>query len=216
MTEILKVGIWIRVSTDRQVRDECPEHHGQRARYYIDAKGWELVKIYRLDVEFSIGLGNLCAEEETSGSISAASPRLFFHRNSHKSAQKNYPHAPQTIGEHIRKKRIDCGLTQAELGKILKVSSDCITFWENNRSEPQIKYYPRINKFLSYHPIIFDETNFRERLRKYRHYNGASFRQMGLLLKVDASTVRAWELGHNKPSQEKVKELNTMLTHNNR
>lgn len=48
-TEILKVGVWIRVSTDRQVRDESPEHHEQRARYFIDAKGWELVKIYRLD-----------------------------------------------------------------------------------------------------------------------------------------------------------------------
>lgn len=121
----------------------------------------------------------------------------------HKSeAQINYFPA-QTIGEHLRKKRIDCGLTQAELGKILKVSLDSITFWENNRSEPQIKYYPRITEFLGYDPIIFDETYFRERLRKYRYQNGASYRKMGLLLQVDASTVRAWEMGYNEPSQEK-------------
>ncbi len=27
-----KIGIWIRVSTDYQVKDESPEHHEQRAR----------------------------------------------------------------------------------------------------------------------------------------------------------------------------------------
>lgn len=49
MTEPIKVGIWIRVSTDKQVRDESPEHHEERAKHYIYAKGWKLTKIYRLD-----------------------------------------------------------------------------------------------------------------------------------------------------------------------
>lgn len=49
MTETLKIGIWIRVSTDKQVRGESPEHHEQRAKHYIDSKGWQLTKIYRLD-----------------------------------------------------------------------------------------------------------------------------------------------------------------------
>ncbi|MEP7108683.1 MAG: recombinase family protein [Ferruginibacter sp.] len=43
------VGIWIRVSTDMQVQDESPEHHEKRARNYADAKGWNVVTIYRLD-----------------------------------------------------------------------------------------------------------------------------------------------------------------------
>jgi site-specific DNA recombinase len=37
-----RVGIWIRVSTDFQVKDESPEHHGQRARYYIKSKDWHV------------------------------------------------------------------------------------------------------------------------------------------------------------------------------
>lgn len=44
-----QVGIWIRVSTDMQVKDESPEHHEQMARYYIKAKDWEVVEIYNLD-----------------------------------------------------------------------------------------------------------------------------------------------------------------------
>lgn len=44
-----RVGIWIRVSTDMQVKDDSPEHHIQRAKFYIQSRGWEVVEIYRLD-----------------------------------------------------------------------------------------------------------------------------------------------------------------------
>lgn len=44
-----RVGIWIRVSTDFQVKEESPEHHEQRAQYYCKSKDWEVVEIYRLD-----------------------------------------------------------------------------------------------------------------------------------------------------------------------
>lgn len=44
-----RVGVWIRVSTDRQVDSESPEHHEERARYYAKAKGWNIVEVYRLD-----------------------------------------------------------------------------------------------------------------------------------------------------------------------
>lgn len=49
MKDSIRVGIWTRVSTDIQVKDESPEHHELRAKQYINAKGWDLVKIYRLD-----------------------------------------------------------------------------------------------------------------------------------------------------------------------
>src|SRR5687768_5414142 len=44
-----RVGIWIRVSTDFQVKDESPEHDEKRARYYAESKNWEVVEVYRLD-----------------------------------------------------------------------------------------------------------------------------------------------------------------------
>jgi site-specific DNA recombinase len=43
------VGIWIRVSTDNQVKEESPEHHEMRARLYAQAKGWEVKEVYRLN-----------------------------------------------------------------------------------------------------------------------------------------------------------------------
>ncbi|HEV7227766.1 MAG TPA: recombinase family protein [Brevundimonas sp.] len=43
------VGIWIRVSTEDQVKGESPEHHEKRARAYAEARGWEVAEVYRLE-----------------------------------------------------------------------------------------------------------------------------------------------------------------------
>lgn len=49
MNEKKNIGVWVRVSTDFQVQDESPEHHEQRARSYAEAKGWNVITVYRLD-----------------------------------------------------------------------------------------------------------------------------------------------------------------------
>jgi site-specific DNA recombinase len=49
MQEQKRIGIWIRVSTDMQVKDDSPEHHEQRARYYAQSKDWQVLEVYRLD-----------------------------------------------------------------------------------------------------------------------------------------------------------------------
>ena len=43
------IGIWIRVSTEDQAKGESPEHHEQRARYYAQAKGWDVTEVYHLE-----------------------------------------------------------------------------------------------------------------------------------------------------------------------
>ncbi|HZS09329.1 MAG TPA: recombinase family protein [Blastocatellia bacterium] len=48
-TQTKPVGIWIRVSTEDQARGESPEHHEKRARYYAEAKGWQVREIYHLE-----------------------------------------------------------------------------------------------------------------------------------------------------------------------
>jgi site-specific DNA recombinase len=44
-----RVGIWLRVSTEDQVRGESLEHHVLRARAYAEAKRWDVVEEYRLE-----------------------------------------------------------------------------------------------------------------------------------------------------------------------
>lgn len=49
MEDKKQVGIWIRVSTDMQVKDDSPEHHERRARYYVESRDWQAVEVYRLE-----------------------------------------------------------------------------------------------------------------------------------------------------------------------
>ncbi|GMW03877.1 MAG: hypothetical protein AMXMBFR84_50110 [Candidatus Hydrogenedentota bacterium] len=48
-SSVKRVGIWIRVSTEDQARGESPQHHEQRAKCYAEAKGWQVVEVYRLE-----------------------------------------------------------------------------------------------------------------------------------------------------------------------
>lgn len=49
MKHTKNIGIWIRVSTEMQVKGESPEHHEKRARLYAEAKGWNVAEVYRLE-----------------------------------------------------------------------------------------------------------------------------------------------------------------------
>lgn len=44
-----RVGVWVRVSHEDQVKGESPEHHEKRGRMYAEAKGWQVATVYRLD-----------------------------------------------------------------------------------------------------------------------------------------------------------------------
>jgi site-specific DNA recombinase len=46
---IKRVGVWVRVSTEDQVRGESPERHEKRARAYAESRGWDVVGVFRLD-----------------------------------------------------------------------------------------------------------------------------------------------------------------------
>jgi len=49
MDENKSIGIWIRVSTEDQVKGESPEHHEKRARYYAESKEWNIKEVYKLE-----------------------------------------------------------------------------------------------------------------------------------------------------------------------
>lgn len=57
-----------------------------------------------------------------------------------------YPANPKTIGEHIRKRRMDLGLMQKEVAGIIGVTESTIWNWEN-RMNPSERYMKRIEEF---------------------------------------------------------------------
>ena len=55
---------------------------------------------------------------------------------------------PQTIGDHLRKRRLELKIKQSELAEIFNVSKDTIRFWELNQCIPSKKRMSQINEFI--------------------------------------------------------------------
>ncbi len=76
-------------------------------------------------------------------------PKLSLTIKRPKKYPKGYPLKPQTLGEKIRKRRMDLGLFQKDVARMLGVATDTVTYWEKGRVKPSKKNLVKIQKFLS-------------------------------------------------------------------
>ena len=75
-------------------------------------------------------------------------PFCHFEKTSKKPVSKAYPKELVTIGDHIRKRRLDLRLTQKRVAAILGVNECTVWNWENNRTKPLPSLKARIGEFL--------------------------------------------------------------------
>jgi DNA-binding XRE family transcriptional regulator len=73
----------------------------------------------------------------------------------------------KTLGDHIRKRRLDLTLLQKDVAKIIGETEATIYNWENNQSEPSLVFVPRIIEFIGYAPTSLAAHGFRERIALY-------------------------------------------------
>jgi DNA-binding XRE family transcriptional regulator len=59
-----------------------------------------------------------------------------------------YPLRPKTLGERLKKKRLDMELFQKDVAQIVGVSADTVTNWERGRTKPSKHAMIRIQQFL--------------------------------------------------------------------
>jgi len=59
---------------------------------------------------------------------------------------------PNTIGEHVRKRRLERHLLQSQLAEILGVNRISVQNWERDVYEPSAASIPKIIDFLGYDP----------------------------------------------------------------
>jgi len=65
-----------------------------------------------------------------------------------KTLPDGYPLRPKTLGDRIKKKRMDMGLFQRDVARIIGVSVDTITNWEKGRTRPSRYSMLKIHQFL--------------------------------------------------------------------
>ena len=62
------------------------------------------------------------------------------------------PATPRTLGDHLRKARIDRGLTLEQVARMLGVFWLTVHYWEYNRYAPKPQSREKIVEFLGYDP----------------------------------------------------------------
>ena len=105
-----------------------------------------------------------------------------------------------TLGDHLRKKRLDLGLLQKDVAQRLGVETDSVTNWEKGRTSPRLQLMPRIIEFLGYTPFTVQTGSLGERIVQLRRTLGIRQDRLAHQLGVDPSTLARWERGEGHPN----------------
>jgi DNA-binding transcriptional regulator YiaG len=109
-----------------------------------------------------------------------------------------YPQQLVTIGDHLRKRRLDLGLFQLQVAQQLGVDVATVHNWEVKAAEPGLRHLPKIIQFLGYNPLPSART-LAEQLVWHRKTLGLSREELAQCLGVDPGTLWKWECGRRVP-----------------
>jgi DNA-binding transcriptional regulator YiaG len=115
-----------------------------------------------------------------------------------------YPRQLLTICHHLRKRRLDLGLFQAQVAQQLGVDETTVHNWEARGRAPALRHLPKIIGFLGYNPLPLAQT-LAEQLIRHRKMLGLSRDALALRLGIDPGTLRKWETQRSKPKDKYLK-----------
>jgi len=101
----------------------------------------------------------------------------------------DYPLQTKSLGDHIRKRRLDLKIFQKDAAEKIGVDETTIWFWENNRVEPSISFIPKIIEFLGYIPFETKYNSLGERIIIFRRIHGLSQKKLASLIGIDSTTI---------------------------
>jgi DNA-binding transcriptional regulator YiaG len=122
-----------------------------------------------------------------------------------------YPKRLTTIGDHIRKRRLDLSLFQAQVAQQLGVDETTVHHWETHATQPMIRCLPKIIAFLGHDPFPPAHT-LGEQITRYRRANGLSRLQLAKRFGVDPGTLWRWESGQHLPGRIHLSRVNARLS----
>jgi len=110
-----------------------------------------------------------------------------------------YPRDLRTIGDHLRKKRLDLGLLQQEVARRIGVDEASIYNWENHRSSTSLQFIPKVIAFLGYSPRLAEANTHGEKLVFVGQQLGIRQEDLARELEVDPGTLGRMERGVGTP-----------------
>jgi transcriptional regulator with XRE-family HTH domain len=129
---------------------------------------------------------------------------------SQKPINDQYPKEIKTLGDHLKKRRLDLELLQKEVAERLGVSVCSIRNWEKQRNSPEIWFIAPIIEFLGYDPFPEPKT-LPEKLKTCRMRMGMTQEELARKLGIDPGTLRSREMGRHKPTQQSQEIIQEFL-----
>ena len=125
------------------------------------------------------------------------SPILPLDLTSQRPKHFRYPKEVLTVGDELRKVRIDRGLTQHEVARMIGVNRNFVYEFELNKRAHTIYALHKVFLFLGYIPntLTIDEGTLRGKLFAHRIINGYTYTQMASLIGLDKGTIGRFEQG---------------------
>lgn len=120
-----------------------------------------------------------------------------------------YPAKLDTLGDHLRKTRIDRGLSQPEVARILHVTPDTVTGWELNRHQPPARLAKTIITFLGFCP--YQAKSLGKQLYYARLITGKTQKEVAKEIGCDASNLRYIELDQRVPKSKTLKKIQAFI-----
>ena len=134
-------------------------------------------------------------------------PFCHFTLKAKKPFPPGYPKLLKTLGDHLRKKRLDLKLLQKEVAARIGIDETSIYYWENNRVKPSLAHIPKIIEFLGYIPFKTTSTSLKEQIIIYRRLHGLTQKELAHLLGIDKTSIGHWERGEHWPSKQLLDKL---------
>ncbi len=105
------------------------------------------------------------------------------------------------MGDHVRRRRIDLGLTQRTLARQLGVREETVHLWETARAKPLPRHYGRIIRLLGYDPEEAG-ASLDDRIRATRRQLGLTQAELAAIIGSDEGTVVDLEANRRRPSRK--------------
>ncbi len=113
---------------------------------------------------------------------------------------------PITLGDHLRRRRLELGLYQKDVAIQIGVTTSSIWNWENNCSSITLRCMPKVIEFLGYNPIPCPD-NIVERLAWHKQINGLTLEDLGAEMRRDPEQLGDWLNGRHAPCRKNREEI---------
>ena len=123
---------------------------------------------------------------------------------------RGYPRCLRSVGDHLRRRRLDLGFGQRTVARQLGVREETVRLWETGRARPLPRNYGQIVRFLGKDPEPAGD-GLGERLRAWRRRQGLTQARLAADLGLDERAVTDFEGGRRDTSRRATQVLVALI-----